>query len=180
MFAWLHGPGKVFRNPLPGSSNYLSAYDKQGQLLRARQNEIESQNESDAELDEGEDVIQARELEEGVSQEEVSRRAAQREKRRLEKQEREERGGLPKERQGDLRPYPLNREFRSQPVLSQELREKIYELVVEQGYDLKAVSATFGVDVRRVAAVVRLMSVEREWVKEVSDSFLPAGERVLL
>ena len=80
----------------------------------------------------------------------------------------EERGGVPRESGRDLRPYPLNREFRSQSVLSEELRGKIFEMVGEGGHDLKAVSAAFGVDVRRVAAVVRLGSLEREWVKEVS------------
>lgn len=34
MFAWLQGPGENFRHPLPGSTNYLSAYDKRGNLLR--------------------------------------------------------------------------------------------------------------------------------------------------
>lgn len=169
MYAWLRGPGKVFRNPLPGSSNYLSAYDKQGQLLRARQNERDSPEQQDPELDESEESIQARERQAGVAEEDVARRAGQRERRRRERQEMEERGGLPKERASDLRPYPLNREFRSQPVLSQALREHIYELVVEQGVDLKSVSAQYGVDIRRVAAVVRLMGVEKEWTKEVSS-----------
>ena len=77
---------------------------------------------------------------------------------------------LPVFQQRDLRPYPLNQQFRSQAVLSEALREKIYELIVEEGIDLKSVSATFGVDIRRVAAVVRLKSLEREWVSEVSDS----------
>lgn len=34
MFAWLEGPGESFRLPLPRSTNYLSAYDKRGKLLR--------------------------------------------------------------------------------------------------------------------------------------------------
>lgn len=165
MFAWLKGPGKAFRNPLPGSSNYLSAYDKQGQLLRARQNDSDDGKPNDAELDEAEEVIKAREREEGVAEEDIIRRSGQRERRRSEL---EERGGIPKERISDLRPYPLNRDFRSQPVLSEELRQQIYKMVVEAGHDLKAVSAAFGVDIRRVAAVVRLMTIERQWVDQVS------------
>jgi len=34
MFSWLNGPGENFRTPLPGSTNYLSAYDRRGKLLR--------------------------------------------------------------------------------------------------------------------------------------------------
>ena len=72
-----------------------------------------------------------------------------------------------------MRPYPLNQQFRSQTVLSEELREKIYELIVRERIDLKSVSATFGVDIRRVAAVVRLKSLEKQWVAEVSTSSNP-------
>ena len=34
MFQWLNGPGAAFRDPLPGSTNYLGAYDDKGQLTR--------------------------------------------------------------------------------------------------------------------------------------------------
>ena len=34
MFAWLNGVGKVFRDPLPGSTNYLNAYYPDGTLVR--------------------------------------------------------------------------------------------------------------------------------------------------
>lgn len=171
MFAWLSGPGKVFRDPLPGSTNYLSAYDKEGNLLRASRSTNDSQKRNDyddPELLESEDEIQTRELESGISEEEVSKRSDLRERRRQEKLELEARGGIPKEQARDLRPYPLNQQFRSQAVLSEELREKIYELIVVQGEDLKAVSASFGVDIRRVAAVVRLKSLEKQWLQEVS------------
>lgn len=168
MFAWLRGPGKSLRNPLPGSSNYLSAYDRQGQLLRARQNEEDEQKQDEFDVDEAEEAIQTREREAGVGEEEILERAEQRELRRTARVEAEQRDGIPKERQSDLRPYPLNRDFRSQPVLSEELRKQIHHLVAERGVDLKSVSAAFGVDIRRVAAVVRLMEVENQWVKEVS------------
>jgi hypothetical protein len=55
-------------------------------------------------------------------------------------------------------------------VLSQELREEIYRQVADRGADITSVSAAFGVDIRRVAAVVRLMAVEKQWVAEVSTS----------
>lgn len=34
MFAWLNGPGRAFKEPLAGSTNYLGAYDKRGRLIR--------------------------------------------------------------------------------------------------------------------------------------------------
>lgn len=42
MFAWLQGPGESFRHPLPNSTNYLSAYDRQGKLLREGEDTPES------------------------------------------------------------------------------------------------------------------------------------------
>lgn len=166
MYAWLNGPGKAFRDPLPGSTNYLGAYDRRGELIRGKREEKSKYD--DPELDESETTIQARELEQGLSQEAVKRRAAEREKKRAERREMEERGGIPRERPSDMRPYPLNQQFRSQPVLSEALRTKIYELIVDGGMDLKAVSAMYNVDIRRVAAVVRLKSLEKQWVAEVS------------
>src|SRR5215471_10098677 len=37
MFWWLNGPGAAFKHPLPGSTNYLSAYDRKGKLLRVEE-----------------------------------------------------------------------------------------------------------------------------------------------
>jgi hypothetical protein len=166
MYAWLNGPGKVFRDPLPGSTNYLSAYDRKGQLIRGKREETAKYDEP--ELDENEATIQERELKEGVPEATVKQRAAVRERKRRERREMEERGGIPKERANDMRPYPLNQQFKSQPVLSEELRDKIYEQIVEERWDIKAVSATYNVDIRRVAAIVRLKSLEKQWVTEVS------------
>ncbi|KAK3372043.1 eukaryotic mitochondrial regulator protein-domain-containing protein [Podospora didyma] len=61
------------------------------------------------------------------------------------------------------RPFPINPLFKSQPVLSDGAREKIYSAVMERGMPLKAVSARYSVDMRRVAAVVRMKEVERQW-----------------
>lgn len=65
-------------------------------------------------------------------------------------------------------PFPLNPLFRSQPVLSDKLKDVIWNKVVERGEALKSVSQEFGVDVRRIAAVVRLKEVERNMISEVS------------
>jgi hypothetical protein len=174
MFAWLNGPGKVFRDALPSSTNYLSAYDRSGNLLRTKQGGSPRktlEDYDDPKLLEEDDVIQARERENGQPEEEVQKRAEKRQRMREEREDLEARGGVPRETPRDLRPYPLNQQFRSQPVLSEALREKIYELVVIERLDLKSVSATFSVDIRRVAAVVRLKSLERQWVEEVSRLF---------
>ena len=169
MFAWLNGPGKVFKNPLPNSTNYLSAYDRQGNLLRLKRQEQQQLEEGkQEELDEDEETLQTRDLESGMDEAEVMKRANERAKKKADKLDLESRDGIPKERQSDLRPYPLNFNFVSQAVLSEELREKIYELVVVDEIDLKSVSAAFGVDIRRVAAVARLKTIEKQWVQEVS------------
>lgn len=64
-------------------------------------------------------------------------------------------------------PFPLNPLFRSQPVLSDMLKDAIWKKVVQKGEAIKAVSQEFGVDVRRIAAVVRLKEVERNMVEKV-------------
>ena len=89
----------------------------------------------------------------------------------------EDRNKLPKENAADLRPYPLNNDFRSQSVLSEEMRVEIYKKIVDEKVDLATVSALYGVDMRRVAAVVRLKTVENNWVAEVCrapSSAIPA------
>lgn len=64
-------------------------------------------------------------------------------------------------------PYPLNRSFRSQSVLSNQMREEIYSRVKTQGKSVRQVSAELAVSLERVAAVVRLKAVEKEWVDSV-------------
>lgn len=66
-------------------------------------------------------------------------------------------------------PFPNNQEFKSQPVLSEEARETIWKSVMVEGLPLKAVSARFSVDMRRVAAVVRMKEIEKRWEKSVSS-----------
>lgn len=53
-------------------------------------------------------------------------------------------------------------------MLSPELRQELFRQVADRGADITSVSAAFGVDIRRVAAVVRLMTVEKKWIEEVS------------
>ncbi|KAI1014343.1 hypothetical protein LB503_012954 [Fusarium chuoi] len=76
-------------------------------------------------------------------------------------------------------PFPLNPLFRSQPVLSDATREIIYEKVTAKGMSLKAVSAEMHIDVRRVAAVVRLKEVEKQWLSEGKQLATPYAKAVM-
>lgn len=69
------------------------------------------------------------------------------------------------------RPFPLNQHFVSEPILSEEMRGEIYRRVVEEKKSVRAVSIELKVDMRRVAAVVRLMDMEKSWRSQVCFSF---------
>lgn len=49
------------------------------------------------------------------------------------------------------------------------MREEIYSRVKTQGKSVRQVSAELAVSLERVAAVVRLKAVEKEWVDSVCD-----------
>ncbi|KAI9844168.1 MAG: hypothetical protein M1837_005768 [Sclerophora amabilis] len=152
MFRWLNGPGSKFREPLAGSTNYLSAYDNDGNLKRAKKEREpkkgrEAEDQQSAEDESG--------ILEGIEQQEMRG-----EKNIAGSKE------LPPEGPQDLRPYPLNQAFRSQPVLSEELREEVYRRVVKMGRSVQVVSAELGVEMNRVGAVVRLKTIEKNWVEK--------------
>lgn len=65
------------------------------------------------------------------------------------------------------RPFPLNQAFASESILSEELRNEIYQQVVVKKKSIRAVSAEMGVDMRRVAAVCRLVEIESRWRQQV-------------
>ncbi|CAK4030345.1 Hypothetical predicted protein [Lecanosticta acicola] len=180
MFAWLNGPGKVFRESAKNSTNYMSAYDKSGNLIRARRQRQEKDEAREQVVPEDEEPeIQRKEEEEGLDEVERDARFLARQAARERKAELDARGGVPKERLSDLRPFPLNPHFRSQPVLSEGFREIIYNQVVERGVDVSTVSAAFGVDTRRVAAVARLKTIEKKWVAEGKQLAKPYNDAVL-
>lgn len=68
---------------------------------------------------------------------------------------------------GKAQPFPSNPAFVSHPVLSEGAREMIYKRVYDNDEPIKSVSADLGVDHRRVAAVVRMKAVEKEWEEKV-------------
>ena len=162
MFRWLNGPGSAFRHPLPGSTNYLNAYDRYGDLIRAKdrsrgRNEEEDNNEDEDEANKEEEMD-----EDGVI---IPKRTRKIKEARIKGPKNAP--ALPKESTEDLMPYPMNPQFRSQHVLSEELKDAIYERVMVGGQSVRNVSATLGVEMNRVGAVVRLKALEKEWEKEV-------------
>ncbi|KAL8655993.1 MAG: hypothetical protein Q9226_002831 [Calogaya cf. arnoldii] len=146
MFRWLNGPGAVFRDPLPGSTNYLNAYDPQGNLIRTR-----ASGSGEDEGDEGRNPF-----DQNIA------------------------GGklIPKEKADDLVPFPLNRQFRSQPVLSEELRDEIYRRINEEKKSVRTVSAELGVEMQRVGAVFRLKTIENQWIQEGKNLASPYARAV--
>lgn len=143
MYDWLNGPGEKLRYPLPGSTNYLGAYDKLGNLKRAGKAAGERRKKEDPESSEDGG------LEAGVDD--------------------TTNNDLPPERKEDLTPFPLNKYFYSQSVLSEELREKIYDVVVREETPISVVSTSYKITMERVAAVVRLKTLEKQYQAEVSQ-----------
>ncbi|KAI8627046.1 eukaryotic mitochondrial regulator protein-domain-containing protein [Xylariaceae sp. FL1651] len=76
-------------------------------------------------------------------------------------------------------PFPANPLFKSPRVLDDKARELIWEKVMRDGETIKAVSAEFGVDIRRVAAVVRLKEVEKDWISQGKKLAKPYAKAVL-
>ena len=156
MFRWLNGPGAVFRDPLPGSTNYLNAYDPQGNLIRARAAPKSTNGDGskstgeEGSLDRPDAVLGRSQLDQNIASGKP----------------------IPRETADDLMPFPLNRQFRSQPVLSEELRDEIYRRIDQEKKSVRTVSAELGVEMQRVGAVFRLKTIENQWVQEVCRNIL--------
>ena len=157
MFRWLNSAGSVFKDPLPGSTNYLSAYDSQGRLIRVKE------------------AKRARDVTERMDEENRSEESANepeidggRGNGREPKLNYHTVDAIPRETEEDMVPFPGNKQFQSQAVLSEDLKEVIWHLVIQKGMSVRRVSASYLVDMRRVAAVVRLKEVEKQWEREVS------------
>jgi hypothetical protein len=77
------------------------------------------------------------------------------------------------------RPFPANNAYRSEAVLSEELREAIHGMVKVKGISVRDTSALMKVSMERVGAVVRLMEIQRQWEKEGKELATPYAEAVL-
>lgn len=131
-------------NPSSGSTNYLYAYNAQGQLKRVAEAEAERKKKNAKNV---KDTERAPNDENGEDKE------------------------IPPETARDLRVFPLNPNFVSQPVLSEEFREAIWERIMKEGQSVREVSAQMRVEMSRVGAVVRLKEIEKEWQRIVSSTF---------
>ncbi|RVX69303.1 hypothetical protein B0A52_06897 [Exophiala mesophila] len=153
MFNWLEGPGSAFRYPLPGSTNYLSAYNHAGQLIRAAQSGNVSVKQEDSEGTA--DTDDARALEAAATT-----------------------TSIPPERREDLRPFPNNKAFYSESILSEDLRLEIWRRVQVEGQSIRQTSAELQVEMRRVAAVVRLVEIERRMKAEGKPLAIPYARAI--
>jgi Eukaryotic mitochondrial regulator protein len=153
LFRWLGSQGQNFLNPLSGSTNYLGAYNASGQLKRV----VEAAAEAEAERKKKEGG-KARDPTKADTSEFDAEGASG------------FKGEIPPETTRDLTPFPLNRNFISQPVLSDELREEIWKRVMKDGKSVREVSAELTVEMSRVGAVVRLKEIEKEWEQIVSPT----------
>lgn len=171
----MNGPGRALKDPLPGSTNYLGAYDRYGNLVRAGPGwhrgaankdvkDADAQSETNAETPEAE---KAPEGQESLDELEAAIRTEGAQEKESKPAKEESNDQLPPETAEDLRPFPLNEYFRSQPVLSEELREAIYNRVKKDGATVSLASVEFGVSNERVGAVVRLKQMEKEWIAQV-------------
>ncbi|KAL3418895.1 hypothetical protein PVAG01_09116 [Phlyctema vagabunda] len=163
MYSWLENQGLAFRDPLPGSTNYLSAYNKFGNLARATgasaQSEGPSLQEQLDKLDGSEENPEDGEPAKASTGHGIS--------------------DLPPERRQDLKPFPANTTFISPPVLNEDFREAIWKKVMEEGLSVREVSALFKVEMNRVGAVVRLKEIEKEWKRTGKPTADPYATAVL-
>jgi hypothetical protein len=177
-YEWLNGPGRQLKEPLPESTNYLGAYDKYGNLVRAgpgwqrgaATTGTEQMKAADVEPKKAEtDAVKAPEGQESADALESAIRQGEADAKDAKAKGKEDQDDnkLPPETAEDLRPFPLNQYFRSQPVLSEELREAIYQRVKRDGATVSLASVEYGVSNERVGAVVRLKQMEKEWVAQV-------------
>ncbi|KAJ5104887.1 hypothetical protein NUU61_002234 [Penicillium alfredii] len=75
-------------------------------------------------------------------------------------------------------PFPENPTFISQSILSLPLQNEIYKRVVEEKQTVREVSVTFGVDMRRIAAVVRLVELEKRQRSQGKPLALPYARAI--
>lgn len=177
MLSWLNQAGKEFKVPRDdrtpmylGGLNSLARFEENkasnaAAAAKKQEGSVDPQEETE-ENDNDDPNVEG----EGFDPSQKERRDAEGRTGEL-----EERGkhGVPDEEKrpigpSELTPFPLNRAFSSQPVLSEKLRELIYLKAVDDKMSIRRISADSGVTMERVAAVIRMKQMERDWVKQVS------------
>ena len=143
MFTWLNGRGANLKYHIPGSTNYLTGQDDRHKSIG------------------------------GLSQ--PTEYGGPKVAATVQTPSEQERELVPK----GPKPFPLNPFFISESILSEDLRYEIFRRVrgsakrgKGNGKSVREVSLELGVDMRRVAAVVRLVELEYRWRGEVSFLFI--------
>ena len=150
MWNWLDGPGQYLRHPSTKGPRHLD--------MAAAEEDLEEEEEEEEEGAEGE------------------RTAPENAERGNEGD-----GGAPGSRNAESEkkppreplPFPQNHHFKSEAVLSEELKELIWQRVTQEKHTVRRVSAELQVEMRRVGAVVRLKSIEKQWEQEVCQAQKP-------
>ena len=190
-YAWVQRVGRNFLKPAKSGTNYVTCYDDSGQLMREKDaKDRKSRTKREASKD-----TKAKSKEEEGEQEEAQEAEAAKEQDSIYEEDPEFRGQDEDEepsirsgarrtkksegkddgmelRNEDLQPFPQNPVFRSESVLSPEMRDEIYARVMARGKTVRQVSQEMQVEMRRVAAVVRMKTMEQNWIKDVSLLFL--------
>ncbi|KAF7899880.1 hypothetical protein EAF00_004216 [Botryotinia globosa] len=149
LFRWLGTQGENFRNPLDNSTNYMGAYNADGKLKRVVEAAADGRKDGAPKPD---------------SQNEPDANGNKE---------------LPPQTARDMIPFPGNRKFTSQSVLSEELRELIWTKIMQDAKSVREVSAELGVEMSRVGAVVRLKEIEKEWERAGKPLARPYADAVM-
>ncbi|TGO58247.1 hypothetical protein BCON_0057g00340 [Botryotinia convoluta] len=149
LFRWLGTQGENFRNPLDNSTNYMGAYNNDGKLKRVVEAAADARKDGVPKPD---------------SQNEPDANGNKE---------------LPPQTARDMIPFPGNRKFISQSVLSEELRELIWTKIMQDAKSVREVSAELGVEMSRVGAVVRLKEIEKEWERAGKPLARPYADAVM-
>ncbi|KAF2665443.1 hypothetical protein BT63DRAFT_459018 [Microthyrium microscopicum] len=70
-------------------------------------------------------------------------------------------------------PFPSNPFFKSQKVLSEAIKEQIYQSVALKGQSVRDASSYYRVSMERVGAVVRMKQMERDWMEQKREKLAP-------
>jgi hypothetical protein len=177
MFAWLEGPGKAYKRPKPGVTNYLvpeagARRGGRGGITEMVPNGPVTPADQAEELIDKLNSVPGGPEKDRASASEVGAVPLTEEEqyfdamKRLKKARDSSTAGRSDMVEENLNPFPLNPWFRSQPVLSEELKEDIYKKV-KQGKTVREVSEDYRVSMERVGAVVRMKEMEHDWLEQV-------------
>ncbi|RMZ88939.1 hypothetical protein DV736_g3830, partial [Chaetothyriales sp. CBS 134916] len=172
MRLWLETTGALLKDPLLGKTNYLSGINAAGQRIadgpagdvdrRGASQEASEQNGDNNASKGGDETEDARNLEQhAVDDSQASEAKMSRGRTKMDANTQ------------TLMPFPLNPHFISQSIPSEALRVEVWRRVQEEKKSIRQVSVELGVEMRRVAAIVRLMELEKNMIRQGQQLALP-------